>query len=179
MTEYIGNCNHIINWNKVIDDCDKSSAQNRPALDIKGIEEVSTPLLKAGYKTKSEGGTASWDMYYPEKNFSIEVVEQFCNFVGLKKYISAWISRVLPGDVAPWHWDIYENEKSLPPENTISRFHCHISAPEPGHVLIVENNCLYNQTQGAVYKWPSRKSYHAGSNCGLVPKYVFNIWGLK
>lgn len=177
MADYIGNCNNIIDWNKVIAELDSNTAQQRPIFNVKGIEEVSQPLLNAGYKTKSEGGSASWDMYYPNKSFDVDIVEKFCKFVGLEKYTSAWISRVLPGDVAPWHWDIYENENALPDEKTIKRYHCHISPPAPGHVLIVEDVCLYNQPQGAVYKWPSRKSFHAGSNSGLVPKYIFNIWG--
>jgi hypothetical protein len=51
-----------------------------------------------------------------------------------------------------------------------------MSKPQFGHIFIVENNCLYNQEQGATYKWSGRKLWHAGTNCGLVPKYIFNIW---
>jgi hypothetical protein len=36
---------------------------------------------------------------------------------------------------------------------------------------------LYNQETGATWKWPKRTAWHAGSNAGLVPKYIFNIWG--
>ena len=138
---------------------------------------MAKPLRDAGYKMKHEGGNASWDMYLPGTNFDKDLVEKFCEWVGMESYINAWISRVKPGDVAPWHWDITDDEDTLNYKKQIKRFHCHISPPVPGHVLIIEEHCLYNQPQGAVWKWPSRTSWHAGANAGLAPKYLFNIWG--
>ena len=79
--------------------------------------------------------------------------------------------------VAPWHWDITDDEKTLNETKEFDRYHCHISPPSDGHILIVDEHCLYKQEQGSVYKWPSRKSWHAGANCGLVSKYIFNVWG--
>ena len=73
--------------------------------------------------------------------------------------------------------DITDDEKTLNETKEFERYHCHISPPSDGHVLIVDDHCLYNQEQGNVYKWPSRKSWHAGANCGLVPKYTLNVWG--
>jgi hypothetical protein len=116
-------------------------------------------------------------MYLPETNFDKSVVEKFIEYVGMEKYTNAWISMVKPGDVAPWHWDITDDEKTLNETKEFDRYHCHMSPPSDGHVLIVDQHCLYNQEQGNVYKWPSRKSWHAGANCGLVPKYTFNVWG--
>ena len=66
---------------------------------------------------------------------------------------------------------------SLNETKEFDRYHCHISPPSDGHILIVDEHCLYKQEQGSVYKWPSRKSWHAGANCGLVSKYIFNVWG--
>lgn len=182
MLEYVGNCNKLIDWTSLISKLEnQQSAYIGPrhdvGHDVPGVEEVAKPLRDAGYKMKSEGGNASWDMYLPEKNFDKSVAEDFCRFVGMKDYINCWISRVKPGDVAPWHWDVTDDEQTLKANKDIVRYHCHISPPEPGHILIVEDTCLYNIEQGAVYKWPSRTSYHAGSNAGLVPKYIFNIWG--
>jgi len=56
------------------------------------------------------------------------------------------------------------------------RWHVHISKPAFGHAFCVDDKCFYNQEQGSVYEWSDRKYWHAGSNCGLVPKYVFNFW---
>jgi hypothetical protein len=71
---------------------------------------------------------------------------------------------------------IIDNEEELSTQPDRIRFHCHIMPPTWGHVLIVDNQCFYNQPIGSVYKWSSRKLWHAGTNCGLVPKYLFNIW---
>jgi hypothetical protein len=182
MLEYVGNCKDVIDWHSVIESIeDQQSAYIGPRHDVghhvSGVEEVAKPLREAGYKMKHEGGNASWDMYLPGTNFDKKIAEKFCEWVGMSSYINAWISRVKPGDVAPWHWDITDDEKTLEHKKEIVRYHCHISPPAPGHVLIVEDHCLYNQETGATWKWPKRTSWHAGSNAGLVPKYIFNIWG--
>jgi hypothetical protein len=49
-----------------------------------------------------------------------------------------------------------------------------INEPAPGHVFIVGDEALYNEKQGDVHKWPDFRSYHGGTNCGLVPKFNFN-----
>lgn len=181
MAEYIGVCD-TIDWDSVIESLvDQESAYIGPrhdvGMDVPGVQEVANPLRLAGYKMKHEGGNASWDMYLPVTNFDESVVYEFMKFVGMTEYVNCWISRVKPGDVAPWHWDITDDENTLNSMKEFTRFHCHISKPDNGHVLIVEDTCLYNQEQGAVWKWPGRKSWHAGANAGYKPKYLFNIWG--
>jgi len=182
MLKFVGNCNNIIDWNKIIAGLENQTPayvgpRHDVGQEVPGVEEVAGQLRDAGYKMKHEGGNASWEMYLPEVNFDKQVVEQFIDFVGMEKYTNAWISMVKPGDVAPWHWDITDDEKTLNETKEFERYHCHISPPSDGHVLIVDDHCLYNQEQGNVYKWPSRKSWHAGANCGLVPKYTLNVWG--
>ena len=56
------------------------------------------------------------------------------------------------------------------------RYHCHIGKPVPGHIFIAHDRALYNQPQGTTYCWKSRKLWHAGSNVGLEPKYLLNLW---
>lgn len=182
MLKHLGNCLHLINWNAVIDDlksqeCAFVGPRHDVGMDVPGVDEVAKPLRDAGYLMAHEGGNLRWDMFLPKKNFDEEIVFKFMEFVGMKEYTNAWISRVLPGDVAPWHWDVTDDENTLYANKNFDRYHCHISPPRPGHILIVEEHCLYNQPQGEVYKWPNRKSWHAGANAGLEPKYIFNIWG--
>ena len=179
---YIGNCSTLIDWNKVIKDIEsKAPAYVGPrhdtGMDVEGVDDVISPLKNAGYEFKTKGGNAGWDMFFPVENFDVAVVKEFMSFVGMDSYINCWISRVMPGDVAPWHWDITDDEQTLNAKGNMKRYHCHIDIPKPGHVFIVEDTCLYNQEQGSVWQWPDRKSWHAGSNAGLEPKYLFNIWG--
>jgi hypothetical protein len=181
MAEFIGVCK-TVDWSALCEQlAEQEAAYIGPRHDVghnvPGVEEVAKPLRDAGYKMVDEGGNASWDMYFPNTNFDEDIVQKFMDFVGMDSYINCWVSRVKPGDVAPWHWDITDDEETLNAGKPLVRYHCHISPPKPGHILIVEDQCLYNQEQGAVWKWPDRKSWHAGANAGLVPKYLFNIWG--
>jgi hypothetical protein len=182
MIKFIGNCNHLIDWNNVIQNIkDADPGYTGPRHDVgqqvEGVDEVAKPIRDAGYKFKAEGGNASWGMYFPETHFDIAVVHAFMKFTGMTSYVNCWISKVYPGDVAPWHWDITDDEQTLNATGILRRFHCHIDIPRPGHVLVVEDTCFYNEAQGNVYQWPDRKSWHAGANAGLTPKYLFNIWG--
>jgi hypothetical protein len=182
MLNFIGNCNNIICWNDVIKSVDQATpAYVGPRHDVghevEGVDEVAKPIRDAGYKFKAEGGNASWEMHFPGKQFSADVVDTFMEFVGMDSYINCWISKIYPGDVAPWHWDITDDENTLNAKGDLKRFHCHIDIPRPGHIFIIDSTCLYNEQQGNVYQWPDRKSWHAGANAGLTPKYLFNIWG--
>lgn len=181
MTTYIGNCQGLIDWNEVI--CSLENQQ--PAYvgprhdvgdNVVGVNEVAIPLREAGYKTIPEGGNLGWDMFLPDKNFDRQIIQTFIDWVGLDGYTNAWISRVNPGNMAAWHWDVTDDEATLT-DKEWSRYHVHMTAPQHGHVFILEDQCLYGRAQGDTFKWPDRKSWHAGANCGLVPKYQFNIWG--
>jgi hypothetical protein len=183
--EYIGNCGkilgNIIDWDAVIDHIkDQEPAYVGPSHkrgdNVPGLDAVLDAWESAGYKLFKDGGTVEWDMFLPEKNFSIEVVEKFADFVGVKTWNTAWISRIHPGKMAPLHWDVHDNEAQFMLEPDKIRFHCHITQPAFGHAVLVDNQCFYNQPQGATYKWDSRRYWHAGVNAGLGPKYLFNFW---
>ena len=176
MISYYGNCD-IIDWTSIVADLqDQTPAYIGPSHkagdNIPGLDEIINLWDKAGYKTVAEGGTVAWDMFIPGTNFDISIVHKFLEFAKMDSYNTAWISRIHPGRFAPLHWDVQDNE---PLPDSI-RFHCHIGKPEFGHLFIADDKCLYNQEQGATYQWSSRKLWHAGTNCGLVPKYIFNIW---
>lgn len=182
MIKFIGNCNTLIDWNSVIEKINNVDPayigpKHDIGMDVPGVDEVMVPLRDAGYKSKAEGGNGAWGMYFPGTNFDEQIAQQFMKFVGMTSYINCWISKVMPGDVAPWHWDITDDEKTLEAKGNLKRFHCHIDKPRPGHYFQLEDKIFFNEAQGNVYQWPDRKSWHAGANAGLEPKYLFNIWG--
>ena len=183
MLKFIGNCKNIIDWDNVIETinsrpCDYVGPRHDVDSQVNGVDDVVFPIKDAGYVFKQNGGNAGWNMYFPGDQFPFEVQDKFAEFVGIENILSCWISKVFPGDVAPWHWDITDDEPTLNSTHDIKRFHCHIDIPRDGHIFIVEDTCLYNQEQGNVWQWPSRKSWHAGANAGLTPKYLFNMWGI-
>ena len=104
----------------------------------------------------------------------MEVAEKFGEFVGAPRMIKSWISKIYPGKTAPWHWDWDVDWKEYEKKGNPVRFTAMINEPAPGHVFIVGDKALYNEKQGDVHKWPDFKSYHGGTNCGLVPKFNFN-----
>ncbi len=178
MIKYIGNSSDVIDWSSVIRDIENQTPayvgpKHKAGDPIPELAEVTDIWTKAGYKTASEGGTVAWDMFFPGDNFDFDVAVKFGQYVGVEKFTSCWISRIWPGYFAPQHWDVMDDESSIP---DVRRFHCHMGQPAFGHILIVDNQCLYNQPQGATYEWSSRKLWHAGTNCGIGPKYIFNFW---
>ena len=180
MINYVGVCN-TVDWNSLITDI----ANQKPAEigpkhkagdPLPGLDEITNMWDKAGYKTPKLGGTVIWDMFFPGVNFDQSIVDKFSEYVELESVNSCWISRIWPGHFAPIHWDVNDNEIELSKQPDKLRWHCHIGKPEFGHIFIAGDNCLYNQQQGATYQWSSRKLWHAGTNCGLTPKYILNIW---
>jgi len=181
MIDYIGNCSNIINWDEIILQCANSEPDyigpsHKKEDNIPGLDQVATIWEKAGYKNLSEGGTVGWGMFIPGKQFDERSVTKFCELFKIDQYHTAWISKINVGHFAPWHWDVNDHEvelSKLPPK---VRFHSHISKPQFGHVFIANGKCFYNQQQGSTYKWGDRRYWHAGTNCGLEPKYIFNLW---
>ncbi len=181
MIKRIGNCADIIDWDSVIRHIEHQQPayvgpSHKEGDPIPGLDGVTDMWKRAGLKTVKEGGTVEWDMFLVGVNFDQSVADKFAEFVGIDNYNSCWISRINIGRFSPWHWDVHDNEIELSKRTDIKRFHCHIGKPAHGHILIVEDKCFYNQPQGEIYQWPARTSWHAGMNCGLVPKYLFNIW---
>lgn len=179
--KFVGNCSHIIDWDTVIKDCENATPEyvgpsHSKEDNLPGLTEIITMWDNAGYKLAKDGGTIEWDMFMPGKQFDQSVVEQFCKFVGLTSYTTAWVSRINVGRTTAMHWDVHDREVELSKLPDPLRYHCHIGRPQPGHVLLVDKECLYSQEQGATYLWPSRKSWHGGANAGFGPKYLFNIW---
>jgi hypothetical protein len=181
MIKYVGNCSDIIDWDRVIEKLkdatpDYIGPKHTPSDDIPGLDEISKLWKRAGYKNKADGGTVAWDMFFPGKQFDQLIVDQFAKFVGVETYKACWISRINVGYFAPQHWDVTDDETELALLPEFPRYHCHIGKPKFGHIFIAGEQCFYNQEQGATYRWPSRKLWHAGNNIGLEPKYILNFW---
>lgn len=177
MIKNIGNCNTVINWDNIILECEHTTPEyigpsHKRGDNIAGLDEILDMWDAAGYALEKDGGTVAWDMFIPGKQFDERVIDTFANYFNIE-VSNAWISRIHPGRFAPIHWDVHDDEDAI---GDRPRWHCHISKPQFGHVFIVDQTCLYNQLQGTTYEWESRKLWHAGNNCGLVPKYMLNVW---
>lgn len=179
MAKFIGNCSNIIDWDDVIIVLENETPEyigpgHSFNDDIKELENIKQ-IWKDSFSLSSEGGTVGWDMFFPGKQFDQKIADIFCEYVGLEQPHSVWISRIWPGNFAPVHWDVNSDEDSIG-DGEFTRYHCHIQDSLPGHVFIVDDELFYNKNKGDIFLWNSRKSWHAGANCGLEPKYIFNAW---
>ena len=178
--EFLGNTGDLIDWQSVIEDISSKSPEyigprHTEHDKIKDIELISNAWKKAGLKLGRDGGSIEWDMF-TNHQYGNDVTKLFEDFVGADD-VASWISRIRPGFQAPWHWDTTDFEDEYDSIPNLIRVSCFISEPTDGHIFILENKCFYREKRGNVYKWPSRKSWHAGANSGFTPKYMYNFIG--
>jgi hypothetical protein len=130
---------------------------------------------QAGY---DKNGAMEFRHFKPAKHFDKEFVDIFSEYVKATPLV-VFVSEIIPGRMAPWHFDIDPNEEENKKKGNLVRYHLHLSKPADGHVFIVDKEIFYNIPQGNVYQWNNINDWHAGTNCGIVPKYLFSFKGYK
>lgn len=178
------NSKNIIDWDTTINSLTLNSGD---LISMSSVLEKSTQTDKqivSSYKQIHETWETSgydvekifWYDYYPEEHFSIKVQEQFSKIVSAMPR-RVWISEILPGRCAPYHWDVEDHEKEWLAQGELVRYTCFIDKPKFGHVFILEDKHFYNVNQHTIIKWNNYKNYHAGTNCGYEPYYLFHFLG--
>jgi hypothetical protein len=93
--------------------------------------------------------------------------------------LMCWVSEIRPGKCTPWHWDINPWEKEHEKLGEIVRFFCFLSKPEPGHIFVTDSDAYYLEPQGSIYQYSNIHDWHAGTNVGLVPKFLLTLTAYK
>jgi hypothetical protein len=93
--------------------------------------------------------------------------------------LMCWVSEIRPGKCTPWHWDINPWEKEHEQLGELVRYFCFLSKPAPGHIFVTEHDAYYNEPQGTIYQYNHIHAWHAGTNIGLVPKFLLTFTGYK
>jgi hypothetical protein len=93
--------------------------------------------------------------------------------------LMCWVSEIRPGKCTPWHWDINPWEKEHEQLGELVRYFCFLSKPAPGHIFVTEHDAYYNEPQGTIYQYDHIHAWHAGTNIGLVPKFLLTFTGYK
>lgn len=171
---FVGNCS-MIDWESILE-----TIKDKPGIDshrylpkVPEVDEMKQ-MLKDYLPASIE-----WLNYYPETDFDLDVVKKFGEFVGYKNCVKCWISKINPGKTAPWHWDYDTDLEQYKKKGNLIRFSTKVSKAEFGQVSIVGNTYWYNQNPGDTIRWKSFDNYHAGTNCGLTPKYQFNYLAVE
>ena len=86
--------------------------------------------------------TIKWINYYPTKDFPQEIVDSFAKKLNLSTVHRSWISRIDPGYMAPWHWDIDDNEEEYLKQGPITRYTIFLKDTAPGQIFILEKEYL-------------------------------------
>lgn len=187
MPKRVGTTAGMIDWETVIDSIEQhvgdhntvTSVVNRSEAEAVGDQDLLSSYREvigtwenAGYDLKQ----IEWWDYYPGEHFDIEVqrvFERMFNVIPRRVFVS----KVMPGRMVPYHWDVEDKEKEWLEEGSLVRYVCFIDEPRFAHVLILEDQAFHNVKRGEIYKWDNYRSHHAGSNGGAGPYYLFHFLG--
>jgi hypothetical protein len=137
-------------------------------------ESQNKNLKDAGYTDQ----VVEYRHYKPKIHFDNLYVDMFADFVNIHP-LMCWISEIRPGKCTPWHWDINPNEYEHKKLGNLVRFFCFLSKPAPGHIFVTKDDCYYNEAQGSIYQYSHIHEWHAGSNVGLIPKFLLTFTGYQ
>lgn len=141
---------------------------------IAGITSTYQKWVDAGYLIHQ----LSWDDYYPDIHFdrSLETIfSQITNTTPVPKRV--FITRVVPGKVAPLHTDILPDISKYTNLGKVDRWLCFMHAPIPGQVMMINDTAFYSEKAGDIFKWNDRNDPHSAANASLEPYYLFHYEG--
>ena len=185
---FIASTEGIIDWDSVVKICrdcntgdynsvktvvDRSEGSWKDDPELLGsYREVIELWDKAGYDLSQ----IEWYDYYPGTHVDIEIERKFAELINVIPR-RTFISEVYPGRCVPYHWDVEDNEKEWLAQGDLVRYVCFMDKPQFGHIFILEDEMFYNVEQHRVYQWDHYKNWHAGTNCGSEPYYLFHMLG--
>jgi hypothetical protein len=182
MKQYIGNCQSKFNCDDLIKEILGHSVE--PSHGHMTLEptnpfyaeyiEQTNRLKMAGYSDE----TVEYRHYQAGKHFSNSYADYISEIVNAKT-LMCWVSEIRPGKCTPWHWDINPWEEEHKQLGKLVRYFCFLSAPAPGHIFVTEEDAYYNEPQGSIYQYSDIHTWHAGSNVGLVPKFLLTLTGYQ
>ncbi len=175
---FINNTGSLIDWDLVIEQCKKATGNTlryTPSCfpDTEDFKILDKIWREAGYF--HDDPSIGWTNYFPG-DFDPSVVDKFKSIVNAEPWM-VWISKINPGQMAPWHYDAHQKISELTKLGTPVRFTCYIQEPQHGHISIVGESSVYRPAKGSIYQWPTYDAWHCGMNGGLTDKYMFNYWG--
>jgi hypothetical protein len=182
MKHYIGNCQSKFDCDTLIQHLQAQQVEPFHGfieLDpsdpyYNDIHSQKVALEQAGYTSDS----IEYRHYQSGTHFDSNYTQLLGELVGCTP-LMCWISEIRPGNCTPWHWDVNPWEDEHKKQGTLVRYFCFLSKPQPGHIFVTEQDAYYNEMQGAVYQYSDIHAWHAGSNVGVVPKFLLTLTGYQ
>jgi len=185
MNDYIGNCKNLIDWNKVIENLEKSDEGeifNKKRIE-KLIEDISKDVKNSSEIEHNKQTSVIWKennyfldsinfkLYRPGKNYEHTICDIISSFLK-GKYLTSSISRVDPGFTVGIHRDSTPN---LLLDKTVKRYVIFINPPEVGQIFILGDECFHNEELGNIYEWRNMDLLHSAANTSFKSQYLFHI----
>jgi len=178
MKLYIANCQETFDCEKLISECLQHTVEPcHGHMELDSSNPFYTEYLNQTKMLKDAGyddHTVEYRHYQSGKHFDDRYKIMLGQMVGATP-IMCWVSEIRPGKCTPWHWDINPWEEEHKKLGNLIRYFCFLSKPAPGHIFVTEEDAYYNESQGSIYQYKDIHSWHAGTNCGLVPKFLLTL----
>ena len=165
--------NNIINSLSVLEGTSITTDKERWNIDTPGYMEIYQIWRDANFNASS----IKWINYYPGKDFEQDIVDNVAAHLQFQGVHRAWISRIDPGYMAPWHWDVDDNEDEYLQKGPIKRYTVIIKDFAKGHVFILNDDYYTKCKVGELIAWPNSRDWHSGINAGMEPNYMLHILG--
>lgn len=153
-------------------------AENNDKEYFRDIVTTARKVLGAWWDVGYKKSEVYWEDFYAGEHFDITVQDAFVELTG-ETPIRVFITRLLPGKVAPMHFDVFPDLTPYQKLGEVSRYTCFVQEPQWGHVFAFKNVCYQNEPVGKIYKWDHVHEWHAAANMGLTPYYIFHFIGYK
>jgi hypothetical protein len=134
-------------------------------------------ILDIWEKANFNLSSIKWTNYYPGHSFPEDIVNYYTKELNLNRVHRSWISKIDPGYMAPWHWDVDDNEAEYLTHGSIKRYTVIVNQMASGQILIIGNDYYYNKPSNTIIKWGKYNEWHSSSNAGMEPSYLFHILG--
>ena len=187
MTPKILNTCFIINWDDVISNLerkepgkvlDASTMTEVLASDNKKIVNLYKKIFELWKDANYYLDSLEWINFYPGIHYDNVITDTVSDYLKIVAKRD-WISCILPGKTAPYHWDIDHMHDEWITEGELVRYSCFINKPFPGQVMNFSDSVYHKLEQGDMFLWKDYRDYHSASNTGLKPFFMYHILGIK
>jgi len=137
-------------------------------------QEMIDNWINAGYFLSS----IEWYNYYPNEHYNAQFTNQFAEYVNINPKRD-WVSLIMPGKTAPWHWDVDDKHEQWLQEGKLMRYSIFLGEKNLSHFLALEGKDVSACDIGTIVKWKDYRNYHSAANCGLQPFFLYHCLGVK